>query len=515
MKKKLMVFVCVLGLLISVLSGCNTPEETSSNSPSTASEAEVGSSEEAGSSEAVESEDVSAGSGVSEVSSQGGQAVVSKPATSQSTASTTSKTEKPPENYDITTAPMPTRKLTNKTIKYFYWADLETDPKAWTSLMKKEFGVNFAVTKASFANYWDSLGLLIRSGKSPDIVEVPGWDFYREVPQGLLEPLDDILDLNNGLWNETRSIMEKYRWKGKTYLTFYKNEMYSWFYYNEKMFKNYGISKTPKDYFLEDNWTLDTLKQLADQFVDVKGGKVNTYGLAVQNFNLQAITGVDLVTIDSKGNLSLNMKNAKIEKLMNWMHTMGKAGSNAIQLIDPIGDFANQKVPMLITVSNLFVDTRSAKIRNDIKWVPMPKLDKSSPYYLEMAIDPGCAIVKGATNKEAAALALEYRRWLYLGRTQITDFLEPKQNAAVKKYKLRVQSNYDLLTNEERQWTKELLAKYKYSYADTAWSSWVNTNGLWSAYPGMTSIINEGKAWSAVLSEEFKILESLLKATYS
>lgn len=94
MKKKLMVFVCVLGLLISVLSGCNTPEETSSNSPSTASEAEVGSLEEAGSSEAVESGDVSAGSGVSEVSSQGGQAVVSKPATSQSTASTTSKTEK-------------------------------------------------------------------------------------------------------------------------------------------------------------------------------------------------------------------------------------------------------------------------------------------------------------------------------------------------------------------------------------------------------------------------------------
>lgn len=512
MKIRMCGLCCAICILLGSLIGCSSDKKPTGSNASIASEAtaDVSSLDESAPTESttdVSSDAVSAEIGQSTTTSK------NQGSTSTGTTSTVSKTEKPPENYDITTAPLPERKLANKNITYFYWGDLEKDPKSWTSLMTKQYGVNFSVKKANFANYWSTLAMLIRSGQNPDVVEMPNWDFYpRAITMDVLQPLDDILDLNNGLWNETRDIMEKYKWKGKTYLTFLKEDMYSWFYYNEKMLKNYGIKKTPKELFLEDNWTLEELKKIADQFVDSKSG---TYGFTMQNFNLQAITGVNLVDYDEKAGYKLNMKDQKIATLMNWYYSMGAGGSGALRLDDPIGDFANQKCPMIVTVSSLFVDERIQKIRDSVEWVPMPKMDKNSSYYLEMCEAPNLGIVKGAKNVEGAALACEFRRWLYLGRVQTSDFLEPKVNSAVKKYKLSVASNYDYLDAAERQWTKELLTKYNYKKADISWGSWVNTTGQWSAYPGVVEIVREGKAWSNVMNTEYNKLNALLKAMCS
>ena len=429
------------------------------------------------------------------------------------TATTAKKTNAPPpENYDITTAPLPSRQLKDKHLTYFYWAEMEKDPKSWHQLMKKQYGIVFDVKMANFGNYWSTLAMLIRSGESPDIVEVPNWDMYpRAINDDLLEPLDDILNLNDGLWNETRETMEKYKWKGKTYLTFLYSHMYSWFYYNEKMMKNYGIKKTPKELFLEDNWTLEECKKIADQFVNKSKG---TFGLTIQCCNIMAITGVPLVEKDAAKNYKLNIKDPKIAQVMNWVHSMGVAGSNALVCADPIGDFCNGKCPMIITYDYLFVDERPQKIRDDINWVPMPKMNKDADYYLEMNEKANLGIVKGADNIEGAALALEFRRWLYLGRRQTTDFLKPIENAATKKYKLSMAADYDLLDADEVAWTEEILKKYEYKFADVSWRSWISTNGYEANFPGYYEAMREGKAWSALINEEYNRIDALLKSMF-
>ncbi|MBQ8683459.1 MAG: hypothetical protein IJ518_02945 [Clostridia bacterium] len=431
----------------------------------------------------------------------------------KTTGTTKKKTDKPPANYDITTAPLPKRTLTNKNLTYFYWGDLETGAKDWNVLMSKQYGVKFSVKKANFSNYWNTLAMLIRSGESPDIIEMPAWDFYpRAITMDVLQPLDDILDLNDGLWNETRDIMEKYKWKGQTYLTFLKADMYSWFYYNEKMMKNYGVKKTPKELFLEDNWTLEECYKIMEKFATKDGSK---WGLTVQNCDLQAITGVNLVDYDATAGYKLNMKDPKIAQLMNWIYSVGVGGNNTMQCNDPVGDFGSEKCAMIITTTSLLSSERAQKIREHIEWVPMPKLDKSSSYYLEMNEAPNLAIAKGAKNVEGAALALEFRRWLYLGRVQTSDFLPPKTNAAVKKYKISVASNYDHLDKDEVAWTEEVLKKYDYKYADISWGSWVNTTGHWSSYPGYYEVLREGKSWSSLVETEYNKLNALLKAMCS
>ena len=431
----------------------------------------------------------------------------------KTTGTTRKKTDKPPANYDFTKAPMPRRELTNKNLTYFFWDDLGTGAKDWNVLMGKQYGVKFTVKKANFANYWSTLAMLIRSGEAPDIVEIPNWDMYpRAIAMDLLQPVDDILDLNDGLWNENRDIMERYKWKGKTYLTFTATGMYSWFYYNEKMMKNYGIKKTPKELFLEDNWTLEECKKIADQFVNKSKG---TFGLAIQNCNIMAVSGVPLVEKDDVKNYKLNMKDPKIAEVMNWVHSMGAAGSNALVCEDPIGDFCNAKCPMIITVSSLFVDERVQKIRDDVVWLPMPKMDKDADYYLEMGDAPNLGIVKGAKNVEGAALALEFRRWLSLGSSKtISQFQKPVQNAADAKYKIKVVSLYDQLSDEERAWTEEVLNKYKYKYADMSWMSWININGYSSSYPGYYEVLREGKSWSTMVSAEYDRIDTLLKGMF-
>ncbi|MBQ8683458.1 MAG: hypothetical protein IJ518_02940 [Clostridia bacterium] len=425
----------------------------------------------------------------------------------KTTATTKKKTDKPPANYDITTAPMPKRTLTNKELVYYQWEGIVTDSKSWDSLMKKQFGITFKVKKGNFYNYWSSLAMLIRSGDSPDIVEVSKFS-PRVMSMDVLQPVDDILDLNDGLWNETRETMEKYRWKGKVYHTFLKTEMESWFFYNTKMMRNYGVKKTPKELFLEDNWTLEECKKIMDKFA-TKDGSI--WGLSVQNCNLMAIAGVKLVDFDGT-NYQLNLKDPKFATILNWIHSVGVAGNNTMQCNDPVGDFCNEKCAMLLTPTHVLYSERAEKIRDDIDWVPMPKLDKDSPYYLEMYEMPNLAIAKGAKNVEGAALALEFRRWLYLGRVQETDYLQPKINAAVKKYKLNVAAAYDHLDKDEVAWTQEILKKYDYVYTDNDWIGWLAENGFIASFPGYYETLREGKPWSSLVETEYNRINALLKA---
>lgn len=526
MKKKITSILVIICAFILVMTGCkpgtqisDTSSDLNDSSLSSSSDTDPGSaiseedpdSSETGSETGESNDSSEEGSDTQEssapLSSTAGQSSQS------STVSTPVATTTPPANYDVGTAPMPTRSLSNKTLKYYYWAPLDTNPKSWTSLMTKQFGVKFEVTVSSFGVYWDTLATMINSGKSPDIVEMPSWDFYpRPITKNLIQPLDSYMNLNDGLWNETRSTMETFRWKDKTYMAFDQVNINSWLFYNEAMFRNFGV-KTPKDYFNEDNWTLETLKEVSDQFVSRNADRsLKTYGFTMQNGNLQAITGVQLVDYNAETGFTFNLKNSRIATLMNWLYAMGRSGTNGYDFAgDPIGDFVTNKCAMIITVSGApFNDSRFNAMRENISWVPMPKMDKNSPYHLELHFEPGIAIVTGAKNTEAAALAKEFRRWLYLG-SPISDYLKPANNSARKQFKLVVATTYDKLTADEVAWTQEILGKYDYSYGDTRWGSWINTTGHWSQWPGLAEVTTEGKAWSAVVEAEYPKMNAYLK----
>ncbi len=418
-------------------------------------------------------------------------------------------------SYDITKSDMPTRKLSNKTITYYSWEEFGSDPDSTNVLMQKEFGVKFKAVLGTHSNYWDNLATLVASNKAPDLVVMPNWNFYPiPMANNLIRPLDDIIDLESNLWEDTYAYNQDYKWNGKTYVIFNSVSQDSWLYYNTQMFKNFGVNKTPKDYFLENNWTWATLKETADKFVTLKADGTNkTAGICLQNSNLHVTTGVELVSLKGNG-YSLNLKDQKITNLMNYVYSMGKSGSKSlINANDAIQSFANSEVAMIITKEYALNDSRWDNIRKNIEFVPMPKMDASSDYYMEYALSPEPAVAKGAKNSEGAALYIEFNHWLKLG-WKATSFMKSSENAATKKYKINPSDSTKYLSNEEIEWVKTIYSMHDYKYVTNFWASWTNAIDGSFQYPGMTDVVN-GKAWSAVLQETYPVLDSGIKKYFS
>ncbi len=414
-------------------------------------------------------------------------------------------------SFDITKSDMPTRKLKNKTITYYHWEALPTANDSTNILMQKEFGVKFKTVLGTHANYWDNLATLVSSGKSPDIVQMPNWNFYpTPIAKNLIQPLDSYIDTESKLWEDTYAFTKDLKWKGKTYVLINSASIDSWLYYNTQMFKNFGVNKTPKDYFLENNWTWATMKEVADKFVTLKpDGSNKTAGICFQTTNLHATTGVELVEMTENG-YKFNIKDAKVTNLMNFVYSMGKSGSKSlIAANDAISAFANSEVAMIVTKEYALGEQRWSKIRKNIEFVPMPKMDANSSYYMEYALNPAPAIAAGAKNPEGAALYIEYNHWIQLG-TKSTGFLKASENAATKKYKITPKDSTDDLSKDEQEWVKTIMSKYEYKYGTIFYSSWTNTILGSSAYPGMNDVIN-GKAWSAAVQEVAPVMEAGVK----
>lgn len=117
----------------------------------------------------------------------------------------------------------------------------------------------------------------INSGEKPDIL-LGGKTFPNIANMGILRPLTDA---------EYKQLADTC---GEMYLDMltYKGQSYGFngpwsgnhlCYYNKTMFEEYGV-KTPKEYYMEDNWTWDTYVQCCKEITkDLDGdGKFDTYG---------------------------------------------------------------------------------------------------------------------------------------------------------------------------------------------------------------------------------------------
>lgn len=165
----------------------------------------------------------------------------------------------------------------------------------------------------------------------------------------------------------------------------------TWFIYNTKMFKDYGLNKqTPRTYYEKNDWTWARMQELADKFVKKNASKeIVQWGLTMQTGDLIATTGLELVSGNGKGGYVYNLKDAKVAKMMNLMYDMGTAGSGSLYTGDAITGFKSGKVAMIITnASTLTVDFNDMRKSGRIDWVPMPKMDASSNYYNQSSFDP-------------------------------------------------------------------------------------------------------------------------------
>lgn len=134
----------------------------------------------------------------------------------------------------------------------------------------------------------DSTSILtaVNSGDTPDIVL--GSNAFPQLPN---------LDITRPFTDEELAVVSKIVGEGWANMTVYKGETHGveypwggnhWYYYNRTMYENYG-AKSPKEYYLEGNWTFDTMEKCHESVTkdNNNDGVINendTYGMSNDYF---------------------------------------------------------------------------------------------------------------------------------------------------------------------------------------------------------------------------------------
>lgn len=421
-----------------------------------------------------------------------------------------------PATFTVANAIEPIREFSNKKVTYYCWQDMETlydgsfnVPK----ILKDEFGIELTPVYGTHESYWDTLATMIASNTSPDIVYLKSNSFYPiPIIEEYIQPLDDYIDFSDPMWADTAELRENYKWKGKTYVPVYSENVNSLLFYNKSIFKNFGV-KTPDQYYAEDNWTWDTLVEIADKFLVKKGSNVSMYGLGIQESYFTACIGKPLIEGNDSG-ATLNINDTKLAKVMNSIYKMGQGGSGTLAGSNAKDLFASGKCAMMMMRAGAATGEYHEMLKaGKLGFICMPKVDKDSKYYLETTVTPGWAMVSGAKNPDAAAFIIEWCKWLKLGEPAITS-VTPEQNAAMKKYASTFDAKYDpnrlaaCYTENEQAWGKVL------SQMDTVSNDWCSWIGGTLVLEGYHYIWGGTKQWSAVLEEVEPSYKSLLNSFF-
>ena len=158
---------------------------------------------------------------------------------------------------------------------YSYWGMIRAAADEWAALnqVEIEFVADYNETQILAA---------INNGDKPDLLL--SCNFFPTIAvQGIVRAFtEEEYKTLSGI--VPASYLDAITYKGQTYgfqQPWAGNDM---FVYNRTMFENYDV-KTPKEYYMEDNWTWDTMVQCWEDITkDLDGdGKMDTYGIGCYN----------------------------------------------------------------------------------------------------------------------------------------------------------------------------------------------------------------------------------------
>ena len=289
------------------------------------------------------------------------------------------------------------------TTDYIYVIRAAIDEWAALNQVEVEFVANY--------NETEILGS-INNGDCPDLLL--SYNFFpTAAAQGIVRAFTE------EEYNKLTNILEKHYvdaivYKGESYgmqAPWSGNDV---FVYNQTMFENYG-AKTPKEYYMEDNWTWDTMVECWESITkDLDGdGKMDTYGIGCYSSIFECFP----IEEDEDGKIHSAVMTEKYRKqreiLYNGRYVTGTVGAYSFCTLSK-----NPRPGTMDGAIQLYDFTAFHKeiMNGDIlSVVPMPAYDKDDPhnsYQLNIM-----SIFNGCDEPEAAFALLCYMtkvtmRWM-------------------------------------------------------------------------------------------------------
>lgn len=313
------------------------------------------------------------------------------------------------------------------TITWLMYEDLLTNDADMVALFESRYGGTIEQrTTGSGDEYFETLGTLIATGDSPDIVRYEWRSFPHAMSYNMYTPLDSYIDLDSDLWSGVKDIANQFVYNGKHYYIPYQFKTNFALNYNNRVLEENGISDPMK--MVKDNtWTWKAFEDMLKKWVDMDSNHIGYNGVGGMSFVLTTGTKV----IDVQGDQIINnLRTENVTRCMQWLEGMrknGLLGANENQLANGASNGYVSPQEAFVDGNLLFLGMDpswtypaakealdKAGLENEIKFVPFPRDDLSDTYY--HGIDTyGYLIPSGAPNVKGAL------DWITLNRVEETD----------------------------------------------------------------------------------------------
>lgn len=306
--------------------------------------------------------------------------------------------------------------LENKTIKWLAHYDLNPSSNGASKsvgleMFEKKYGGEIQYYPTTWENRFNDLSTYVLGGEGIDFF--PGDDtanFPKGIVSGMFQPVDDYIDMNSAIWQNTKDAMELLNFGGKHYEFITTVTAEAVVIYNKATIEANGLDD-PWDLYEAGEWNWDTFKQMLLDFVDEDSDQWGLDGFWAEKALFLSAGVPSVQSVD--GNLVCNINDATVEKAMNYQFDLYTNG-----LVFPREQFAWSEQPSFMgegrqlfyicgawTVQAAPETWSTAIDPEDLGLAPVPSPADSDPW--QGATLGGYALCKGAQNPEGVALFAE------------------------------------------------------------------------------------------------------------
>lgn len=330
------------------------------------------------------------------------------------------------KEFDVNKLDNPDLEVTER-IEWMAWWDID-ETLAPALLFKDVYGVPttgkyperegriFDYTNVVYGERYDKLATAIASGESPDFFPFEILDFPYGVLKGRYEPIDDVVNLDNGKWEGARGMMEQFVLGGKHYCAFYEISLNNIMYYRKSIIEDAGL-QDPRTLFENGEWTWETFLEMARKFQDSGDNKYVIDGYNPEN-DFMIATGTPMIGIvDSQ--VVNNLHDPAVERAEENMLTVLQRENLRYPRHELNGWSVNPKGwadgdILFYADGGLWVyestlstyEKRFGWEADEIQVVPFPRDPQADAHYVTAKQD-ALMWVKGSNNKDGVAAWLD------------------------------------------------------------------------------------------------------------
>ena len=306
--------------------------------------------------------------------------------------------------------------LENKTIKWLAHYDLNPSSNGASKsvgleMFEKKYGGEIQYYPTTWENRFNDLSTYVLGGEGIDFFTGDDTaNFPKGIVSGMFQPVDDYIDMNSAIWQNTKDAMELLNFGGKHYEFITTVTAEAVVIYNKATIEANGLDD-PWDLYEAGEWNWDTFKQMLLDFVDEDSDQWGLDGFWAEKALFLSAGVPSVQSVD--GNLVCNINDATVEKAMNYQYDLYTNG-----LVFPREQFAWSEQPSFMgegrqlfyicgawTVQAAPETWSTAIDPEDLGLAPVPSPADSDPW--QGATLGGYALCKGAQNPAGVALFAE------------------------------------------------------------------------------------------------------------